>query len=247
MIKKSVENVRISSNLAKNTKREITKTEPIVSSASKPLITWLTSAVTCIIVLMMSGLGFSNTENYPQWILPKEAKMRLGKGAIRNIQFSPDGTQLAVGSSMGVWIYDVQTGNEISLLPSMLGEVTYSPDGRFIAACGEDPLSSLGGTSLEKGVVLWHIAKRSEIPVNETLPAASIIRFSNDNKTLIFLSMSRDTIYRVDVETGETTTTKMDERPGRIHLEKYALTEDKIAIGSDNGKIQLWDTNTGTR
>ncbi len=251
MIKKTVENNRISLIPTKNTKREITKTESIVSSASKPFLPWLTSAVTCVIVLMMSGLGFSNTENYPQWHLPKEAKMRLGKGWMRNIQFSPDGTQLAVGSSMGVWIYDVQTGNEISLLPSMRGEVTYSPDGRFIAACGEDPLSSLGGTSLEKGVVLWNINKKSEVlikePHKEILPAASIIRFSNDSKTLIFLSMSRDTIYRVSVETGETTTTKMDERPGRIHLEKYALTEDKIAIGSDDGKIQLWDTNTGNQ
>lgn len=251
MIKKTVENIKISPNLTKNTKREITKTKSIVPSASKPLITWLTSAVTCLIVLIMSGLGFSNTENYPQWHLPKEAKMRLGKGGIRNIQFSPDGTRLAVGSSMGVWIYDVQTGNEISLLPSMLGEITYSPNGRFIAACGEDPLSSLGGSSLENGVALWDIAKRSEVPVKEPLkeilPAASILRFSIDSKTLIFLSKSRDTIYRVDVETGETTTTKMEERPGHIHLERYALTEDKIAIGSDDGKIQLWDMNTGNQ
>ena len=223
---------------------------------------------TCVIALITLGFGYNTysekpdteqqllstekgemhrIENYPQWHLPKEAKMRLGKGWIRNIQFSPDGTQLAVGSSMGIWIYDVQTGNEISLIPSMRGTVTYSPDGRFIASGGEDPLSSLGGTSLENGVVLWNIVKKSEVPVKETLPAASILRFSNDSKTLIFLSKSRDTMYRVSVETGETTTTKMEERAGHIHLENYALTEDKIAIGSDDGKIQIWDTTTGNQ
>ena len=196
--------------------------------------------------LLSAEVGEVNKiENYPQWYLPKEAKMRLGKGGMENIQFSPDGTQLAVASSMGVWIYDVETGNEISLFAGMRGSVIYSPDGRFIASSGEDPLSSLGGTSLENGVVLWHIAKGSAVSVKDTLPPASILRFSNDSETLIFLSKSRDTIYRVGVETGETRKTKMGERTGHIHLENYALTEDKIAIGSEEGKIQLWDTNTG--
>ena len=198
--------------------------------------------------LLSAEVGKVNkAENYPQWHLPKEAKLRLGKGGMGNIQFSPNGTQLAVGSSMGVWIYDVGTGNEISLLSDMRGSVIYSPDGRFIASGGEDPLSSLGGTSLENGVVLWNITKGGEVSVKETLPAASILRFSNNSKSLIFLSKSRDTIYRIDVETGETTTTKMQERAGHIHLENYALTENKIAIGSKEGKIQLWDTNTGNQ
>ena len=241
----------------------------VQSEATSKFFDWFKClAATCIIAIITLGSGYNayaekpateqqllstekgemhRIENYPQWNLPKEAKLRLGKGGMRNIQFSPNGTQLAVGSTMGIWIYDVQTGNEISLLPNMRGEVTYSPDGHFIASGGEDPISSLGGTSLENGVALWNIAKRSNVPTKETLPAASILRFSNDSRTLIFLSKSRDTIYRVDVETGETTTTKMEERTGHIHLENYALTEDKIAIGSDEGKIQIWDTTTGNQ
>lgn len=268
MIKKTLENPKIPLNLTKNIMRKITKTEPIVPSARKPFVPWLTTAATCVVAIItlgfVSNINAENPdtdqqllsteidqmhriENYPQWHLPKEAKMRLGKGWMRNIQFSPDGTQLVVGSTMGIWIYDVETGNEISLLPNMLGAVAYSPDGRFIASGGEDPISSLGGTTLEKGVVLWNIAKKSEVQVNETLPAASSLRFSNDSKTVIFLSKSRDTIYRISVETGETTTTKMEERTGPIHLENYALTENKIAIGSDEGRIQIWDTNTGNQ
>ncbi|RKU27711.1 hypothetical protein C6497_10840 [Candidatus Poribacteria bacterium] len=189
----------------------------------------------------------NNMENYPQWHLPKEAKMRLGKGGLGTIHFSPDGSQLAVGSRIGVWHYDVKTGEEISLIPNMYGAIAYSPDGRFIASGGGDPITSLGGSHLEKGVVLWNVATASEVPVKEELPPASVIRFSNDSKILVFLSMSRETIYRVNVETGETTTTKLDERPGYLHREDYALTEDKIAIGSDDGRIELWDTTTGTK
>lgn len=67
-------------------------------------------------------------QDYTRWELPDGAKMRLGKGKIANFaghltdigrghsyQFSPDGTQLAVISLIGIWIYDVQTGKESTL------------------------------------------------------------------------------------------------------------------------------------
>ncbi len=53
---------------------------------------------------------------YPRWELPESAKMRLGKGRINTIKFSPDGSRFAVATSIGVWIYDAQSGNIISLL-----------------------------------------------------------------------------------------------------------------------------------
>ena len=45
---------------------------------------------------------------FAKWELPKEAKARFGKGGINAIQFSPDGTQLAVGSNIGIWLYDAK-------------------------------------------------------------------------------------------------------------------------------------------
>ena len=47
-------------------------------------------------------------EDYTKWELPKAAKARLGKGGINVMEFSPDGTLLAVGSNIGVWLYDVK-------------------------------------------------------------------------------------------------------------------------------------------
>ena len=58
--------------------------------------------------------GDEIVRDYTQWNLPEKAKARFGKGGINVIQFSPDGRQLAVGSSIGVWLYDVETGNELS-------------------------------------------------------------------------------------------------------------------------------------
>ena len=220
---------------------------------SKPLWTWAVAASTLAALLLMFGCRATEAgeekqmENYPQWNLPEKAEARLGKGGIGTIRFSPDGTQLVVGNTIGVWIYDVATGNEISLFPGRSNRIAYAPDGRFIATNGGDPITSFGGSPLEKGAMLWDTSTRSEVPLQDALPAAAILRFSNDSSTLVSLSLSRDTIYRVDVETGETTTTKMAERPGYKHLENYALTEDKIAIGNRDGKLEVWNTKTGKK
>lgn len=57
----------------------------------------------------------TNTD-YTRWGLPEDAKMRLGKGSINEIKFSPDGIQFAVATEIGVWLYDAKTGSVISLL-----------------------------------------------------------------------------------------------------------------------------------
>ena len=61
-----------------------------------------------------------------QWHLPDGAKRRLGKGEIGEIDYSPDGTKLAVASGIGIWIYDTQTGEELNFLkaPLMKSEET---------------------------------------------------------------------------------------------------------------------------
>ena len=81
-------------------------------------------------------------QDYTQWGLPEGAKARLGKGHITgNITYSPDGTRLAVASSIGIWIYDAHTGEELALLTGHTGDVSgvlFSPDGVTLASWGED-------------------------------------------------------------------------------------------------------------
>ena len=54
-------------------------------------------------------------QDYTQVNLPEGAKVRLGKGSIYEIAYSPDGARLAVASSIGIWLYDTQTYQEIAL------------------------------------------------------------------------------------------------------------------------------------
>lgn len=91
-----------------------------------------------IILLLIIGL-------LPNWSLAQDhfsegAKMRLGKGRINDIQFSPTGSRFAVATSIGIYMYDAYTGAELALLTVLPGEgrevttVTFSPDGKTLAS-----------------------------------------------------------------------------------------------------------------
>ena len=73
--------------------------------------------------------------------LPEGAIARLGKGSVDVIQYSPDGTQLALVSSIGVWLYDTTTNREVALLTghtARVVSVAFSTDGKMLASASYD-------------------------------------------------------------------------------------------------------------
>ena len=175
-------------------------------------------------------------DDYTKWHLLKEAKARFGKGGINDLQFSPDGTQLAVGSSIGVWLYDLNTGKEITMFPGLCQSIAFSPDGRFIASNGGPP-----------GLQLWETTTGQKISHIERLPPAAAVHFSEDSKTVVSLNNWKDTIARLDIETGERNVKKIKEMATRRTNSSlsYAFTTDTFAVGRQDGKIDLGDTRTG--
>ncbi|MDE0396348.1 MAG: sigma-70 family RNA polymerase sigma factor [Candidatus Poribacteria bacterium] len=192
-------------------------------------------------------------DNYSQWKLPKNAKARLGKGGINSMQFSPDGTQLAVGTDIGVWLYDVKTGKELSFFAGMSESVAFSPDGRFLAN------SSSSG---RQGIQLWQTATGSKMALSNIPSSTRALQFSGDSKTLVSVSgwkyahaQGRTKVYtmdKLDIETRQVNVENVEMQvlwPKDLHTypETYALTHNKFAIGKSDGKIRLWDTTTGER
>ena len=83
---------------------------------------------------------------------------------------------------------------------------------------------------------------------------ASALRFSSDGKTLISLSSSGNAITKLNVENGRGKTKHLKTGlfgTGLFSSENfrgvYAITHDKIAIGKEDGKIQLWDVTTSKK
>ena len=169
--------------------------------------------------------------------LPKMAKARFGKGGINAIQFSPDGTQLAVGTDIGVWLYDIETGEEQFLFEGMCQSLAFSPDGRFLA--------NGGGKFRGQELQLWEMAADRKVPLTGGPFVGSVLQFSEDSKTLISLGNQGDTIGWLDVETGHGYVKETETQFSLETPKVFALAYDKIAIGWGDGKIQLWDPKTG--
>ena len=102
---------------------------------------------------IFSAITFA--QDHTQWGLPEGAKARLGKGHIINIAYSPDGTRLAVASSIGIWIYDTATNEASNLFTGhtrWIVSLSFSPDGTTLASGDTD------GT-----IHLWDVATGKQL------------------------------------------------------------------------------------
>lgn len=194
--------------------------------------------------------------------LPEGAIARLGKGRITVMRFSPDGKLLAVGTSVGAWVYDVSTGNAKALFRSEAKQVdttvynrsriatwtadtvsyvrylTFSPDSRILAVSESDNFVTQ----------LWNVETSKELSI---LPAtykqdkAYAIAFSEDGKTLITPHYFGDVIHW-DVNTGKII--KVLNTFNKHHFENIEISQDgKTYVSSsfEDCNLRLWDATNG--
>ncbi len=214
-------------------------------------------SILAFIFLSFAGVLNCFAQDYTRFNLPEGAIARFGKGTLKDIAYSPDGNQLAVASSVGVWIYDANTGAELSLLPGdtfRIDTIAYSPDGRTIA-----------GLSY-KMVNLWDTATgHHKATLDEFGGGTTGLAYSPDSRTLAVAMDERnnkDWVVKVnlyDVDTGEAKTTLIQE-PGFSHSgfvvnnslayspdgRTIAVVIRPFANGNDvEGTVNLYDVDTG--
>ncbi len=161
-----------------------------------------------LIVVSTAALLVQNghAQDYNRWSLPEGAIMRLGKGYVWDVAWSPDRTRLAVGGTAGIWIYDASSGEEISLITGhsfRANTVAFSPDGLTLASGSRDDTVRLWDVSTgeEKSILTGH---RYDVEA---------VAFSHDGATVA--SGSRDGTVRLwDVTTGQERGTLVNESTG---------------------------------
>ena len=174
-------------------------------------------------------------QDSPQWHLPEGVKARLGKGSISEIAYSPDGTRLAVASGIGIWLYDVRSGEEINLLTghTHYESIAFSPDANTIAS-----------GSLDETIRLWdtNTGRNIHTLTGHTSSVRSVA-FSPDANTIASGSWD-DTVRLWDANTGRNIRT-LTGHTDAVESVAFSPDANTIASGSWDHTIRLWDANTG--
>ena len=167
--------------------------------------------------------------------LPEGAIARLGKGGINIMRFSPDGTRLAVGTDVGMWLYDVPDGKETALFtehPGQVNAIAFSTDGKILASGGlNNPI-----------IQLWDLdtdSKLSTLTLPEEIQSISTLTFTKDNTTLISLDQSGNINYW-DVVTREKALDIVTE-PSSYNAVAVSKDGSTFATGNRHGTIRLWN------
>lgn len=214
-----------------------------------------------LFIVFLLIIGFlsngSLAQDYTQWRLPKGAKMRLGKGWIKDITFSPDGSQFAVATMIGIWIYDAHTGAEIALLnetPRRIWALAFSPDGERLASYDANGKVQVWNTVTGEPPLTFQLTER----VTSGYKNPRHLVFLEDGRQLAIATMnSRGPVIRVwelNAETGQRV-------PKRIEMDTTVewwwtsllkLSSDgrflAAATEDRENKIfqsQVWDATTG--
>ena len=231
-------------------------------------------------------------EDVTTWALPEGAIARLGRGNVHDMAFSPDGQYFAVGTAIGLWLYERPTLSPIALWETDRGyssNVTFSPDSRWIAlhryheaisvwdirneVCIAEmeltkvqdrwglskPIFSQDGERLvvfngleyNRKVQTWSPQTGALLNETEIPPITYGVYptcFSPDLSLLAGTSYNRDSrtaefVALWCVETGEEVARyEWSERWGRLCFSPCARF---LASGGSEGKIHVWDVETG--
>ena len=207
------------------------------------------TAFLLIVGILLNG---SLARNQAEWHFAEGAKMRLGKGRINDIKFSPNGSRFAVATSIGIWMYDAHTGEELSVLAVLPGEgrmvttIAFSPDGRTLASGEFDGVGRLWDVLTGKPIATF---KKVASPRYAEL---TTLVFSGNGKKLMGATTREISTWKLGEAIKQLTTLQLEKANTVRPITSVLVSPDGRFLASQltdwknkNFQIQLWDTATG--
>lgn len=175
--------------------------------------------------------------------LPEGAKLRIGKGILGEIAYFPDGTRFAVATSIGIWVYDSISGEELYQLTDHtngINSIRFSIDGKVFAT--EVPDGSIN---------LWNIQTRQNIlTLTDDEKDLSQTIFSPNGNVLATTSTIKDSISNKSVQLWDALTGKHLKTVTRGNCKFYnkRFSPDGKSIATWTHRdttMQLWNVTSG--
>ena len=179
--------------------------------------------------------------------LPEGAVARLGKGTINAVQYSPDGTYLAVATSIGIWLYDTTTyqvehsqNGEVDLFTGHTGSVlsiAFSPNGKLLASGGRD-----------NTVRLWNMETDEITKLYGHRGWIYSVAFRPDGRTLAVGSWDKTVVLWKEVTRDNTVQWEHNQtlygHTGPVYSVAFSPDGSVLASGSEDKTVRLWETVT---
>ena len=190
-----------------------------------------------LLLLVFSSSSFA--QNYTRIGLPEGALARLGKGYVNDVKYSPDGTRLAVATSIGVWLYDTSTDTELNFfseVPDYVEAIAFSPDGSTLASSGYSPNYIVRLWDTETGEL------RATLDGYEEILA---LAFSPDGTVLASSGGGPDYPIRLwNVVNRQLQDTLLGHTKWTSAL-SFSVDGKTLVSGSEDNTVRLWDGQTG--
>ncbi|NHZ71772.1 MAG: protein kinase, partial [Aquificales bacterium] len=161
---------------------------------------------------------------------------RLGRGTANAIAVSPDESALAVGGSLGTWLYNAETLETFGLLQGHLDRVsavTWSPDG-----------STLASASWDGTIKLWDVETGEEIGILPGEDQYLTVDWSPDGELLAAGTWS-DIVEVWDVESGRLAGELSGHSGSVLHV-AWSPDATLLASADDEGIVIIWNRESGT-
>ena len=178
------------------------------------------------------------------WALPKGAIARFGQGLVETLAFSADGNYLAIGTRVGLYLYDVATLLPVALWGTKRGawKATFSPNGKWIATSDWDD-----------NVKVWDTHRRTCLAGITIGDYPSTLAFSPDNQWFATSHSETATVFVWCPETGEMLTkfTGETEKSGRFMPIAFSPDAHLIAstgredVDSSGEAVLVWSVEQG--